>query len=123
VLIDGYDREGAPSTTVLLTADPQTLTRRGVLWQGQGDVLGVSRFVATTDTEARPSSFPDIKREWVDFWGANHVQNVRPAKGLFALARGKIAPGKLKPEDFVLTPEVTGKPLEVGADPAHLGLK
>jgi serine/threonine-protein kinase len=128
VLLDAFDRAGAPSTTVLLRAHPDALSRRAVLWQSWQDAYGVTRFVAAVGSDAPPPSFPDLKRDWAAFWGDRHVVDPREAKSLVALPRGRIAPAKLKPEDLALVPAAAanahlGQPLPVGADPARLGLK
>lgn len=121
VIMDAFDRGGAPSTTLLLNGDPTALGRGAVLWQSQQDVLGATRFVATSDSNAKASSFPDLTRDWAGFWGPSHVQGAQPARSLIELPRGKVAPTKLKPEDFAI--RVVGAPQStVGANVERVGI-
>jgi serine/threonine-protein kinase len=116
-LFDAFDRGPAPSTTVLLRSDPQALARGSVVWQSDHDAYAVSQFVTTGAVDQTPTSFLDLRRDWVSFWGESHVIGPVEAKGLIRLGRERLRPGAVEPRDVVVRPlNPRGPALALGAD-------
>ncbi len=71
--LDMYDRGRAPSSAVLMRADPTALSTGSVVWQSNQDSYHITHFVVRGGDSPPPVSFPDVGRQWQDFWGSDHV--------------------------------------------------
>ncbi len=58
----------------LLQVDPDAMARGALFWQSNFDAYEVSRFLASTGPP--PANIPptDIKKQWIDIWGAEHTK-------------------------------------------------
>ena len=116
---DSFDRGPSPSTTVLLRSNADALARGSILWQSDHDAYAVAQFVTTGDIDQTPTSFPDLRRDWVAFWGDSHVLEPIDPKGVIRLARERLRPGAVEPKDVVVRPvNPRGTPPALGADAA-----
>jgi serine/threonine protein kinase len=122
--LDPFDRAGAPSTALILRADTDALARGVLIWQSQADAFGLNAFLATGDDAPRPSSFPDLRRDWVAVWGPTHVLGPVEASVVVRTPRERILPGKVQPADLALLPPDPrrGPAVSVGADAVRLPL-
>lgn len=124
--LDGSNR--IPREGVLLRVDPDAFARGVLFWQAVGDAYEVGRFLAGSDTPPVPNVRPDVRQQWVDLWGANHIRDVSGPSlasrtpGVRTLER--LRPGDIVPGDLALDPSFHPgrKALDVGADPRRLGL-
>ena len=117
VFFDSFDRGPAPSTTVLLRSNAEALAGGALVWQSNRDAYAVSQFVTTGDIDHAPTSFPDLRRDWVNFWGDGHVLQPLEAKGLVKLGRERLRPGVVEPKDVVVRAvNPRGQAPELGAD-------
>jgi serine/threonine-protein kinase len=90
-------------------------------WQGNGDAFEVSTFAARGDLPPPPNAFPDVRRQWVNLWGANHFRNVTgPSRASAASVRpvARFRPGRVEVADLKLDPDYhPGRSsLSIGAD-------
>jgi eukaryotic-like serine/threonine-protein kinase len=90
----------------LLQVDPDAMARGALFWQSSFDAYDVSRFLASTGPP--PSVIPatDLKKQWLDLWGAHHTRgdqgpNARRSSDTVIhfkekLKTGRIFPGNLE---------------------------
>jgi serine/threonine-protein kinase len=125
--LDGSNR--IPREGVLLRVDPEAFARGLLFWQAINDAYEVGRFLAASDDPPSPKLRPDVRQQWVNLWGANHIRDVtgpsltgRTPPAVRTL--GRLRPGEIVPGDLVLDPSYYPgrKALDVGADPRRLGL-
>ena len=118
-IFDSFDRGPAPSTMVLLRANAESLTHGLLVWQSDHDAYAVTKFVTTGEIDQAPTSFPDLRRDWVGFWGESHIREPIEAKGLIRLTREKLRPDAVDPKDVVVRAvNLREQALELGADAA-----
>jgi serine/threonine-protein kinase len=106
-----FPRVQRDATGALLVVDPEAFARGTLFWQAVGDFYEIARFVAGAGPA--PGGAPvsaDVKRQWVDLWGPNHVRGVRgpdprqnrnlilPYKDKERPKPGKVTPGSLELE-------------------------
>jgi serine/threonine-protein kinase len=121
-----YDRRG--SMTVLLRADEEALAHGIVFWQGSRDAIEVEAFTAV-GSEPPPSRPRDVVYQWVNFWGSNHMRDIRgPRTGSNQAAVRlveRLRSGHVDPSDLILDPDFhPGRLLlDVGADLARQGIR
>ena len=124
--LDGSNR--IPREGALLRVEPDTFARGGLFWHAYNDAYEVGRFIAGTDNPPAPDVRPNVRQQWVDLWGSNHIRGVSGPSlasrtpGVRTLER--LRPGDIGPGDLVLDPSFHPgrKALDVGADPRRLGL-
>ncbi len=122
--LDTYDRGRTPSTTVLLRADAEALSRGTVLWQSTNDAYHLSHYLIGGLATPQPVSFPEIGKLWVDVWGPSHIRNPRTDASGVRFVSDRLTPGEVTPADLVLQPDgprSRGR-AEVGADLERLGI-
>ena len=61
--------------SVLLRVEPNSLALGALFWQGYNDAYEVTNFTARNDKPVAPNPYPDVYRQWTNFWGANHFRN------------------------------------------------
>ncbi len=95
--------------SVLLRSLNDGLEHGALTWQADGDGYDLGYFsVSGPDDPAASRQRPDVKAQWVDFWGARHVRNVvgpNPRKdrdGASILTKDRLRPGALTPDDLKL---------------------
>ncbi len=86
--------------SVLLRARGDGLSHGALFWQANGDGYDLSHFTTPGDNLLSSNRRrPDVKSQWIDFWGANHIVNVvgpsarRTDPGLTLTARDRLRPG------------------------------
>jgi serine/threonine-protein kinase len=120
-----YDRR--VSETVLLRADEEAMAHGTVFWQGTGDALEAEAFTAV-GLEPPPSRPRDVLYQWINFWGSNHMSDIRGPRAGSNQASvrllERLKPGRVEPEDLILDPDYhPGRPLlDVGADLSLQGI-
>ncbi|HWE38014.1 MAG TPA: hypothetical protein VG406_15695, partial [Isosphaeraceae bacterium] len=95
--------------SVLLRSLGGGLEHGALAWQADGDGYDLAYFTVSGPDDPTPSrQRPDVKAQWVDFWGARHVRNVvgpNPRKdrdGASILTKDRLRPGALTPDDLKL---------------------
>ena len=95
--------------SVLLRSLGDGLEHGALAWQADGDGYDLAYFTASGPDDPAPSrQRPDVKAQWVDFWGARHVRNAvgpNPRKdrdGASILTKDRLRPGALTPDDLKL---------------------
>ena len=98
--LDGSNR--IPREGALLRVEPEAFARGLLFWQAVNDAYEVGRFVAGSDAPPAPIVRPDVRQQWVDLWGANHIRDVsgpslagRTPPGVRTLERPR--PGENRP--------------------------
>ncbi|HEV3121725.1 MAG TPA: serine/threonine-protein kinase, partial [Isosphaeraceae bacterium] len=114
---------GKGKESVLLRADSESLAQGALFWQSSGDALEMTNFTASTSGSKVPNARPDVRQQWIDVWGANHIANVtgpsasnpRPS---VRLAGSVLRMGQIKTGDLALDPAYhPGRSfLDLGAD-------
>jgi hypothetical protein len=107
---------------VLLRVERGALAQGSLFWQANNDAYDLLNFTATAESPPPPNRFPDVRVQWVGFWGGSHIRSVSGpsrsggAAGVSLSAR--LQPGKIAPEDLVLNAEFHPgrKSLNVGAE-------
>jgi len=124
--LDGSNR--IPREAVLLRVDPDAFARGVLFWQAVNDAYEVGHFLAGSDAPPAAVVRPDVRQQWVELWGANHIRDVSGPSlasrtpGVRTLER--LRPGEIDPGALALDPSFHPgrKVLDVGADPRRLGL-
>jgi serine/threonine protein kinase len=111
--------------TVLLRCDPSALAHGSIFWQALNDAADVDYFTALPDAAVPANRQRDVDRQWITFWGQNHMQLVSGPRGpgspQSVWFREKLHPGHVEPADLVLDPDYRSSRHRVlGAD---LGLQ
>ncbi|HEX8199957.1 MAG TPA: hypothetical protein VF590_05685, partial [Isosphaeraceae bacterium] len=111
----------------LLLADLDTMSRGVLFWQADHDAYEVSRFIASEEGYVPRSRGPDVVRNWVEFWGGNHVVGVTgpiptSREPVLRLRADRLRPASMTVADLALDPDVHPgrRALDVGADLARL---
>jgi serine/threonine protein kinase len=111
--------------TVLLRFAPTAMSMGVPFWQGTGDAFDVINFIARSDAPPPTNAFPDVRRQWVSLWGANHFGSVtRPTvtgtSSVHTLSR--LRPGRIDVADLALDPDhhPGRSTLSIGADLSRL---
>jgi serine/threonine-protein kinase len=125
----GHYERAAPAS-VLLRSDPEALAHGAVFWQSQGDALEVPCFVLTGDGPPPAGRRPDVRTQWVAFWGERHTGNGSvtgpraPTGQPSHRTLGKLRPGDVEPGDLAIDPDYPAghRPTAVGVDFARLGI-
>ena len=116
-----------PRDQVLLRSVGEALAHGALFWQGNNDAFEVPHFTAVDEQPPASNPRPDLRRQWLDLWGASHFRNPigpgigkpgAPASVRFA---ERLKPGDIEPRDLVLESRER-RPLEVGADAKVLKL-
>ncbi len=126
--LDAYDRGRVPTSVVLLRVDVRAMALGALFWQSEGDAYQITHFVSGDDSTPQPTSFPDIRRLWVDLWGPSHIllptgpgtPNGPEARFLV----DRLKPGEVKADDLALDPSDPPKSngSAVGADLTRMGI-
>jgi hypothetical protein len=107
----------------LIRASLETLGHNLASWQGDGNLLDVGIFWATSEMVSRTAhSKADVKRDWIDYWGQSRVTGTQgpSANGpspVVQFATGDPNSGERQPFEFRLDPKVHPS---VGVDFAKL---
>ncbi len=103
--VAGRGRRGS----VLLRSLGGGLEHGALAWQADGDGYDLGFFTVSGPEDPAPNrQRPDVKGQWIDFWGARHVRNVvgpNPRKdrdGASILTKDRLRPGALTPDDLKL---------------------
>jgi serine/threonine-protein kinase len=120
---------GHGKDTVLLRPDPAAIAQGVLFWQGEGDADEVVHFTASGNAPPLPNPRPDVRREWVELWGLNHMTRITgPAlngpKVAVRFVGDQLRSGKVAPADLALNPTYhPGRSyLDVGADLRRIGV-
>jgi eukaryotic-like serine/threonine-protein kinase len=113
--------------SVLLRADPESLAQGALFWEATGDALDVTHFTASASALPAPNVRPDVRQQWIQVWGSNHISNVtgptasNPRASVRLVVDG-LRLGQIKPADLALSPTYhPGRSfLDVGADLGRL---
>jgi eukaryotic-like serine/threonine-protein kinase len=97
----------------LLQVDPDAMARGLLFWQSSFDAYDSLRLLASTGPQ--PANIPsaDVKKQWIDIWGAEHAKGDQgPIAGrnetvLRYKDRDKPKPGKVVPSALEVDKEVT----------------
>lgn len=76
VFLASYDRSSVATESVLLRAEPDSLSRGALFWQSTNDAFDVVHFLARSGIPPATPRRPDVHRQWVKLWGENHIRNV-----------------------------------------------
>jgi serine/threonine-protein kinase len=111
--------------SVLLRFVPTALSMGVPFWQGSGDAYEVVNFAARTDAPPPANAFPDVRRQWVSLWGANHFRSVTgPSRssGWSVRTISRLRPGHTEAADLKLDPDnhPGRSTLAIGADLSRL---
>ncbi len=104
--------------SVLLKVEPNSLAQGALFWQGINDAYEVQNFTARTDKPLVQNAHPDVFRQWVSFWGANHFRLPGGRAGAAVHFRTRPRLGNVTPGELALDPDDhPGRTeLDVGAD-------
>jgi serine/threonine protein kinase len=98
--------------SVLLRTKGEGLPHGSIFWQADGDAYDLPYFTISGDDSPSPGrQRPDVKSQWIDFWGANHIANVigptprRTEPVLTLQSRDRTRPAPLSAEAFQLDPK------------------
>jgi eukaryotic-like serine/threonine-protein kinase len=116
--------------SILLRVDTEGFARGALFWQAAGDAFEMPVFTATADSSAPDSRRPDVIRQWIELWGANHIRSVTgPRSPHFTITARPIVqrlrPGHVEAEDLFLDPTFppdSPPPRDLGVDLRALGL-
>ncbi len=121
--LDLYDRGRTPSNSVLLRMDPGALDTGSVVWQSAQDAYRVTHYVVRGTDSPPPVSFPDVQRQWQDFWGTDHVQDPIGEGHAPRFEVDRLKLGAVKPSDLVLEPPGPNNRVPpTGADLTKMGI-
>ena len=68
--------------SVLLRVEPNSLSQGALFWQASNDAYEVMNFTARFDKPLTGNPYPDVYRQWFNFWGANHFRHsTGPSRG------------------------------------------
>ncbi|SIO64887.1 serine/threonine protein kinase [Singulisphaera sp. GP187] len=126
VFLASYDRSSVATESVLLRAEPDSLARGSYFWQSSNDAFDVTHFTALAGIPPMTPRRPDVHRQWVNLWGANHIRNATGPlwpKGSVLSTQSvrfydRLQSRNVSPADLELDPtHHPGRPrLNVGAD-------
>jgi len=96
---------------VLLRSSEEGLAHGALFWQSSRDGYDLAHFTAADEQKPAPGlPRPDVKSQWIDFWGARHIERAtgpspRSTEPSLTLAsRGRLRPGGLTAEAVRLDP-------------------
>jgi serine/threonine-protein kinase len=113
--------------TVLLRADAEALACGTIFWQAEGDTADVDYFIAAGEGLPASNRSRDVHRQWVQFWGQNHMRRIDGPRGPGSPPsvrfREKVA-GRVEPSGLILDAEYhPGRSqLTAGADLTRQGI-
>ena len=107
---------------VLFRSIGEGLAQDGLLWQSSGDAYDVSRFTASGNANLGIPSRPDFKAQWVDLWGAHHVESAlgpqpRSTEPTVPIKGGPLRPESLNLDAIRIDPKLQP---DLGVDPQYL---
>jgi len=102
----------------LLQVDPDAMTRGVLFWQSSFDAYDSLRLLAATGPQPSNAPSSDVKKQWIDLWGAEHSKGDQGPTArqnqtvLRYKDRDKPKPGKIVPASVEVDKEIT----DYGAD-------
>lgn len=122
-----YDYAGTARDAVLLRIDPGAMSHGAIFWQGNNDAYEVPHFTVAGDATPAATPLPDVQRQWVDLWEANHIQRALGPGGRGGNSYrflNDLRAGYVSPAELILDPSYhrDRKSLDLGADPKRLGI-
>jgi eukaryotic-like serine/threonine-protein kinase len=126
--VDRYERPR--NTTVLFRADPEAIAQGALTWQASGDSYDLAHFTGATNLPPSTDLGPDVKHQWIDLWGPNHIDKsvtgptLQGGRASVRLANNPLHPGAIAPGDLRLewtnatseSPPRATRAVDIGAD-------
>jgi serine/threonine-protein kinase len=113
----------------LLRVDPDSFSRGWLFWEASNDALELTHFTAAGSAARSATVRPDVRQQWVELWGANHIRGVTgptttSTRSGVRLVSSALQSGKVKPADLALDAAYhPGRSsLTVGADLRRLSI-
>jgi eukaryotic-like serine/threonine-protein kinase len=107
--------------SVLLRVEPNSLAQGALFWQGANDAYEMTNFTSRADRPTVMNPHPDVHRQWVSIWGANHFRSItgppRSSGGSVKL-HDRLRPGDVTPGELAL--EQGGHSGRIGVDMRRL---